>query len=385
MQPAVTFDNLSHFGDRVYLCEVNDGLSLYHYKTCTETDDPLLQQVRGIIFDKDKNLVMRGFPFTPEYILDDPRLSINRELIEDEMFINLNEKLGGDKMNEYRFFPSFEGTVIRVFNFNNKWYVSTHKRIDASQSYWSSDESFETLFRNAIDYIGRSGLKKDLPYKDYETFFTTLDKDKQYMFLLRATPETRIVSMADKQPTVFHAGTFVNHQFTLEDKIPGILFVPEIKFKTFLQMYTFVLKANPMHFQGIIAMSPTRGFYKLTNPMYAELYKIRGNTANLNLRYLQLRSDDPVKLNSFLALYSDHSQTFSAIEKALLNIAKNIHNIYIRRFIRKEFAVVPPEQYNTLKKCHGEYIANKKPIYLETVLQILNKEPAEVLIKMLNS
>jgi hypothetical protein len=378
MEPAVTFDYVEQqkAAGNVYLCEVVDDLYLYHYHHCTNENDGKLKQIRGIIFDVKNQLVMRGFPFTPEYIL--------RNEAED-----VKSKLEAT-MHLFRFYDSYEGTIIRVFYNANKWHVSTHKKINAKESRWAGKESFETLFQGAIDKCRNDS------FSDYDSFFNMLCKDRQYMFLLRTTSETRIVSANNsKLPPVFHVGTFIDNKLSLDDKIdlPRPI---ERKFETFADLKEYVQKCNPMYLQGVIAMNPVSGFYKVTSNMYADLYELRGNQPNLILRYLQLSrcgnfSDEnkaiesKAKLDAFVCLYTDKSSTFHEVEKDLMKIAQSIHNVYIRRFVKKTFAVLPPLQYEILKKCHGEYLSKNIPVVTcEVVYRILNLEPPETLLKILS-
>ena len=210
------------------------------------------------------------------------------------------------------------------------------------------------------------------------------------MFLLRSTPKTRIVSNNLQVSPVLHVGTFINGRFTMDNKI-GIDMPTEHNFQTFEEMTEFVGNCNPMFLQGVIAFNSINGFYKVTSRIYNELFQLRGNEPNLKLRYLQLRlvaSVDQVSsenLNAFCNLYYDSIDTFKEIEQNIVKIARNIHNIYIRRFIQKTFAVLPPVQYEILKKCHSEYIATKVPVTFEKVFSTLLKELPETLYKILNT
>ena len=119
MEPSVSFEHISSFEKSVYIYEIEDDLRLYHYKKINDTNDAfLLKQVRGIVFDVNNNLVMRGFPYTPEYIADENLKNVFTQ-----------------PLTNFKIFHSQEGTIIRVF-FYNKWRVSTHKRLNATHSRW---------------------------------------------------------------------------------------------------------------------------------------------------------------------------------------------------------------------------------------------------------
>lgn len=359
MEPTISFDILSSFGDNVRLCEIEDDLRLYHYKECDENSNNFLKQIRGIVFDCGGNIVMRGFPYTPEYIV--------------------NERSFNEPISNFKVFQSHEGTILRVF-FYKKWYVSTHKKLNASNSRWGSNESFESIFKRSIESL----IKTDDTFRsvvpDYDRFFNILDKKKQYMFLVSNTPDNRIVCYGKDEPTLLHVGTFVDNHFTMNEKI-GINTPQELFFDTKEDLVNYVDSINPFLFQGVILMGET-GFYKIINRNYKQLYSIRGNCPNLKLRYLQLRKDE--MLSTFCNLYSDKTHLFQSVETALLEISKNIHNVYIRRFVQKKFAVVLPNRYNTLLKCHTWYLQNKQPVTLELVYYMLLDDTPENILKIIN-
>lgn len=370
--PEITFQHLQTLGDSVRLCdsEVVDGdlVSLYHYRQCNDASDSLLKQFRGIVFassatggEDTTKLVMRGFPYTPEIIVD----STNTTVPDD-----LTRLFPGT-----RFFESHEGTIIRVF-YHKKWFVSTHKRLDASTSRWGSNESFEDIFRRSIDNLGTSSGY------NYETFFDRLDKTRQYMFLIRNTKENRIVSLAPQndKSSIYHVGTYIDGKFVVDDDI-GIARPPEIKFENTEHLLQTVSSMDPLFYQGVFACGDN-GFYKLINSMYHSLSKVRGNEPNLVKRYLEIRKSQE-DFGAFAFLYKDSAHIFDNVEKNLNKIARNIHMTYMKRFISKQYAVVDPTRYGVLKACHSQYVQNRQPVTLDVVWRVLNEETSENLYRML--
>lgn len=364
MTQDLTFQHLQTFGDSIRLCdsEIIDGdhVTLHHYINCQETSDDILKQFRGVVFVNNK-LVMRGFPFTPEHV------------VSSAVCEPATKVFAGS-----RFFDSFEGTIIRVF-FYKKWFVSTHKRLDASKSRWGTTESFEDIFRRGIDQVGiRTGKF------NYETFFESLDKTRQYMFLVRNTQSNRIVSLPPNvnMPPVYHVGTYIDGVFSIDDDV-GIPHPHEHTFENADQLIRHVGTLNPMFCQGIFVMGP-HGFHKFVNGHYHSYAQLRGNEPNLTKRYLELRKQ-PTELNAFLTLYRDSYGVFQGIETSLQKIARNIHTVYMKRFVSKQYAVVDPARYGVLKKCHSNYMQTKTPVTLEVVWNTLNGEDADSLYRMITA
>ena len=367
---SINFQNLQSLGDSIKLCdsevlEGGDTISLYHYRQCNDDSCDMLKQFRGVVFATDgestPKLVMRGFPYTQEIIVSPTNVSF----VEDVSRL----------FPTSRFFESHEGTIIRVF-FYKKWFVSTHKRLNASSSRWGSNESFEDIFRHSIDNLGSiSGY-------NYDTFFNSLDKTRQYMFLLRNTKDNRIVSLAPQNdmPAVYHVGTYIDGKFDIDDDI-GLSHPTEIKFENIDQIFQLISSMDPLFYQGIFGFGEN-GFFKLVSGVYNSLSKVRGNEPNLTKRYLEVRKSQE-DFSAFSFLYKDSMNIFEEVEKNLNKIARNIHITYMKRFISKQYAVVDVSRYGVLKACHAQYRQNRQPVTLDVVWRILNDESSENLYRML--
>lgn len=377
MDPAVTFSDIQRYVSegRVRLCEVDSvhNLNLYHYSVdVSEENDPLLKQVRGTIVDNKTNeIVCRTFPFTPDYIVyPDPKARDQLKLLLEPSFTS------------FRFYTSIEGTIIRIFNKDSKWFVSTHKKINADDSRWGNQASFESQLRWALD----TTIPENPYFKDYETFFTTLNPNLTYFLLLCPTKEGRIVSQPFVKPLVHFVGSFEGDTFMLPSEsnmIPGLPYLVEHKFATLEEALDHVQNTSPVLSQGLVAMSPVLGFYKLTSAQYAYFYSLRGNQPNIGLRYIELIKDQG-DVQNFVRLYPEFGKVFETIDATLSRVVKRIHNTYIRRFVKKEFAVLPPQEYEILKACHTKYMSDKQPITPQSVFNVLFSHPPLTIHKIVN-
>ena len=373
MEPIITFNELNQFIESrlAYSCEVQGDLVLYHYKSCSDDDSDKLKQIRGIVFDLQGNLVMRGFPFSKEIVksFDDETVKFIQTLIDDK----------------YSFLNSYEGTILRVFFHKDKWFVSTHKRLNADESRWAGQLSFGQQFRDALRKL----------HLEEEMFFQGLDKTKQYMFLLTPTEETRIVACAPSP--LYHVGTFVDFHLKIDENVAG---VPQPEYLNFADPKDLLLYVSMTDFrklQGVIAVHEEKGFVKIVSEPYEEFAKLRGNKSNILLRYLELRKavydardEDShtravIEYQKFQFLYFDKQMMFHALESKINNIIRLIHSAYIKRYVKREFAIVPQEMYHILKACHSlfvEKLASK--ITVQIVFNLINAESVESLWRMLN-
>ena len=358
---------------QVRLVDSQNGLDLFCYIKCGASDSDALKKCRGIVFNGDK-LIINGFPYTYEFT----------ETNEKEILKQINENL-----DNCTFYDSYEGALIRMFNFNNQWYITTNRKLDANKSKWSSKESFGRFFELALESEVevnerlRENLPKDETLTLTQKFQTLLDKNKQYMFLLLNNNENRIVCDCPERPIFFHVGTFINGVLNMDEDI----FVPYPQKHTFNNLndiFKHVDKVDISKLQGIIVFAPNNIQYKIFNKEYNEYYRVRGNEPSIKFRYLQVRMDK--RYNNLLHyLYPSFSKIFDDYENIIYQIGKNIHKAYFERFIRNQYIKVPPEEFAVIKMCHSFHLENRteNKINLNKVLECLNKQPATNINKMI--
>lgn len=379
----LTLNDIESLGDLVTCFDVDQNVSLYHYHRCNATDSDTLKTCRGVVFDRSGNNVLQTYPYTPE---------LSTKNVDE-----IKQKLTDSSLSNYRILTSFEGTVIRVFHFNNTWYVATHKKLNAFKSRWGSKETFGEIFDKALEnlYNTTDDFKStiDSVIGDYvegyslEKFFQTLNPTHKYLFLIRNTSSNRIVSLPpNPEFVVYHVGTIhENNTFVLDDILIPHPDPVTSEIKTVDELITFVHASDPLSIQGVVLIGSTlNDVIKIVSEQYIELASVRGNEPSVKYRYLQLRLD-PKMSSLFVNLYSDRVNDFKMYEGIITTIATDIYNAYVNRFIRKQFTVVPKEQHTVLQKCHKLYLENRdtNKISFERVWQVLNAEPPSALNHMI--
>jgi hypothetical protein len=331
-----------------------DGLTVHHFNDCDINSSTEIKQTRGIIKEGDV-IVCKSFPFVPEYRSDNENLT---SLIEP--FFQSNSKI----------FNSLEGTILRIWfrpqEEGGKWYLSTHRKIDAFLSRWGSDMTYGEHF---IHTLTSSGLSDILTFEDYTN---KLNKDKIYVLLLRSSKQNRVVCTSQETTKLYTIGAFDrSNQFSFQYEVPETMFpsIPEIKLDSAENAISYTNNIDPFDMQGIIFISSTGECFKVLNTKYEDMMKLRGNIPNVILRYIQLRSaNSPEDLELYKKLYSDFSADFSLFEVIISDISKNIHKKYITRFIHRKLALIPPEQYRIVKELHGMHQQDKKFIVTQNAV-----------------
>ena len=108
--------NIEALGSHVHLVDSDEDskLDMFCYVKCDESDNSLLKQCRGVVFNGN-DLVMKAFPYTTEY---------NHTEVEE-----ISTALG--TFSDWTFYEAYEGALVRLFHFGGKWFVSTHRKLNA--------------------------------------------------------------------------------------------------------------------------------------------------------------------------------------------------------------------------------------------------------------
>ena len=376
-------------GNKIRLVDSHEDLEVYCYVRCTAEDNEIVRSCRGVVFQDGKNL-LQTYPCT-------------REVTEEELDDETRNKF---TMSECRAFEAHEGTLLRIFSHGDYWYVSTHRKLDAYRSKWASRQSFGAQFSDAImhEYSHNDAFKTRLDaveettaqevnvyttFKDQEIsdhvkrFFSSLDVQKCYCFLVRNTQENRIVCQAPSRPTMYHVGTFEKEsgQFDL-DSCVDVPSPVEHKFESWEELQSFTSDTSEEMTQGVIIFDGVRHI-KVLNARYAYLFSVRGNEPSVKFRYLQIRMDRKLT-DDLYSLYPRQTDNFEAYENILYQISKSVYDAYVSRFIKKKYVTLPREQYQVMRACHAWHLEDRRKnrISLRKVIEKLNEQTATNLNKM---
>ncbi len=364
-----------------------NNLKVYHYDTCDLNSPSTLKETRGII--KNNGIeVCKSFPFTPEIT------TVDTANIEKFITPNLKNSI---------FYENHEGSVVRLWYYedtenkeNSKWYLSTHKKIDAFASKWGSattyGETFVTILSNTIfkpkswadEVSDESETENDTTDENnktkniFDTFCNKCNKHYIYNFLIRNTDSNRVVVKGYKTPEMYCLGMFdrSNH---FKYIYPEEKFIykapPKYTFTSLEKCIEDVNAVDIFKYGGILLITDQGKLFKLIHPQYDTLFKSRGNVPNVTARYLELRNDaDTDALKTFVDLYPEFQNEFNEAEAILTDICKNIFKKYLNRFIYKKVSILPPIQFKILTSIHTLYTSKTlSRVQYEDVVQFVNK------------
>lgn len=260
----------------------------------------------------------------------------------------------------------YEGTLIVVFNHNDKWYVTTRRCLNAQESTWIRNKSYHEMFVEAME--GKFS-------------FDELNKNYCYHFVLVHHKNKNIVSynwLGRDYKELFHVLT--TEKFTLSEidcKInEKVTHVSEEKFDNLDDLLIELNKQNDLdknyqkvtlegfvlkYYLGKIHESPFITL-KLQTSIYDALMKLKPNNSNIYQCFLELYQKD--KLNDFLPYFTRYgNEVIKRIHISMQNLSKEILDLYhlTRNKNNGDLYSSLTEQY---KKClyeiHGIYIKNRK-------------------------
>ncbi len=347
---------------------------------CSEYRDqrcvPHSNNAKSYVFNGDQ-LFFEGYPYSIELT------QTNYEGLEFE---------------KCRFFEAHEGTLLRVFNINGKWYTSTNRRLDAFNSKWAAKTTtfgihFADAVRENIRAINDDEFFEDeeedkkledrkQDARDYlnKIYEANLDKTKKYMFLLEPCKEERIVCLT-KSPRFFNIGIFdKNNNLSLdEDVVLDGYEVPkpqELFFDDMREMLDVLGNIDFKNIQGFIAIQSEEGrddkHFKILNTRYKYYFDLRNNTSSIRFRYLQLEhlntmtnlvsgvnqqttAQTKQMVDDFCAMYNFSPQPL--LEYIWVKVVGDLFQKYQQRYIRKmPDTSLTEKQDKMLKEIHQHFI-----------------------------
>ncbi len=158
LQNTNDFDDLRKklFEKGVYTKDyVENGLFLLYHKFDAPTTTELERETRSLIIDKESMSIVSYSCETP-YMNEE-----GYNMVKDSQNLIIT--------------PCYEGTYLSVFNYKDKWYVSTRRCLNSKESLFNTELSHFDMFEETLKEIG---------YDNFELFSNKLDKSKSYYFVL---------------------------------------------------------------------------------------------------------------------------------------------------------------------------------------------------------
>ena len=265
---------------------------------------------------------------------------------------------------------SIEGSLIRLYNYDDKWILSTKRCIDASKSKWLSNKNFVELFYECLGNIN---------------FDQAIDPKYCYSFII-SHPENNIISKK-VVPTLYHVSTrdmYTLKEVTLNIGVP-LLERNSVSNNTqeFIQDLILEMSNDTSNFyEGYMFIDTNYNRWKLQKPYFKKLRNLWGNNNNRFFRYLELRNDINL-LQEYLGYFQADKDDFLKYESDINNFAQIILEYYSRKHITKIDKNVPFYFSKLIYKLHGDYFKTRiKTDHNKIMLALLELDPKQICFMM---
>lgn len=335
----------------------NNDLYLLSADTQSSENEPTDFEVQcnGLIFEKESN----------KLICANNNTMFNLKNFEDVHSL-LNKC--SDKNKKTRIEYCEDGTIIRLYNYKDTWYTATNRCIDANNSFWCSNKSFDSMFWEIFD----------------KNMLNDLDKNFTYVFIL-LHKENRIVVRHTKNMLVYI--NRINNETLFVDYTNVFYNTYGIKRSQIIKSSEQLISHHPFK-RGFIIKIYNEQFdtwneYKYDFPEYTYVKAIRGNVPQIRYRFLELLKNKEMLLN-LEKIYNENKFMFETIKNSLLKLSKTIHKLYIESHVKHTTKVDDTNiYYQTLKQLHAHYKIKNETITFDVVKEKVNSMEKHVLRKLL--
>lgn len=283
-------------GNKGILVRYKDDLILLVYNLNKAMDmgvridffDPIVKECRGIILNKDTFDVV-CYPFSK--------------------FGNYTESYA-DKIdwNSARIQEKIDGSLMKLYYYNNKWNWATNGMIDANDACISDDgRTFYDLIKSAVNYT--------------DIDFDSLDKDNTYMFEL-VSPLKRIV-IQYSQTVLYHIGTRNNKTGKELDVNIGVRKPKQYDYTTLSECIKFVEEFDDGLHEGFVVVDKNYHRIKIKSTSYLAMHRAIDNHKVFTLK----RAIGIIRANC-VERYKDFPVEYEYLKKVDYDISKLRKEVY---------------------------------------------------------
>lgn len=347
-----TFEEVKVVAEENLLDVKEDGnLYMLSFNGKSNVDNKFIREANGIIFEKETNKMVHHC-FEKAY-----------DGVWDSHFFR-NCMLEGNTYNcdnfedlDYTVEHYTEGSLIRVYWYNDMWNVGSSRKINAAFSHWGNELSLKELFYEAM--------------KIEDIDLNILDKSYCYSYIFQH-PKLKICMDSN---TIFcmminkvNLDTFEEIRTTENYKIDK-------------KISELVLDADRIDKNYFVFLDGGVRI-KMISDSYKDVQNLLGNHPSIKWSYLESiqNGTDNLLRNHF----KSSSDEFDIIDKRIRDNASMIHLAYMTKHVKKEQVEVYHKHERSLVQLHAIYRKHRKPITHDTVTDLLLGLKIKTLYWLLN-
>ncbi len=253
-------------------------------------------------------------------------------------------------------YECYEGTLIVVFYYNNKWYITTRRCLESNKSIWSNNMSYYDLFNEARKFD-----------------FDKLNKKYFYQFVLIHHKNRNIIDYSylyeqDYKELVHIMTVDIDTMIEIDYFIDGCIYPTKYNFKTTDEMLNKLneISENDKNSKRITSEGFVIKLNKFTTmktqtDIYKHLFEMKPNNSNLYQIFVELYKND--NLNGFIEYFVDDPMfVIRKIHNSFKTICEEVLKLYYITRNKKNDKIynsLKPSYKKMLYDIHGEYIRLK--------------------------
>ena len=284
-------------------------------------DSELLPYCRGTILDLETlEPVSYTFKMRKEY-----------EVFHREIPFN--------KVNIYKY---YDGTMVNLYfnNHTDEWSYATKGRLDANNSKWFSDKSFQDLFLevSAIDY-------------------SKLNKTYCYSFVLQHKENKIVSNIFENRVILVLVRDLTNLQLVVPNKEIGtniILAETLGHFNSYQELETYVSNLD-FNEAGVILTVTDKDSEirsRLMSPDYMIASQLRGNSPSKEKLVIELNQ---TQLENYLYYYPEDTKLVNNLEIVTRRLVSSIFYLYQQVKVKKIYTDIPSHLRKIIYMIHQLY------------------------------
>jgi hypothetical protein len=317
--------------DKLFMLNVDRRKETEGIESLTELE----RQCNGIIIEKHTNTIV----------------AMNK----NKMY-NIEQLDENNETNLYEFCE--DGTVVRLYYYNNNWHTATSRCIDAKRSFfWSSQQSYDDMFWELFPVELLESLNITFTY-----VFIILHKNNTFVVKHKENRLLFVTSISNR--------TFIENRVLNQNIDSPIKQYEKLNY----EQYRHYEETGCDDKRGLIMHTynketDTWKIYKKDFDDFKMKQAIRGNTRDIKMRILEIiKCNDKNMLEQFVEIYPEHKFTTQMVIHSITKLSKNIYYLYVNSHILQKVHVKQDnDYYRILKQLHAQYKTTKVPITLKDV------------------
>lgn len=369
---------------------LNNATKAFEYLLKDNLESKVINETFNLITDTSKNLNKAITTLDEETASHKKTVDLNNKIkkVEEITGVSLKRRNSVSQLDPYYFenvsndnstkiciSEYIDGTLIKIYYYNEKWRISTSKNINAKSNFWVSKKSFYQLACEVIQE------QYNLTFEDFTKDF---DPTYCYSFMIQHPENELYKSDPPTKHSIIPVNT-VNLENLKESpygdwktiSVDNLMNLKQSSNETSYIIY--ILNISDLESGDIEDIKRIR----YISDKVTALKEIIGNLPDIGLRYIEiLKANDSVssddekrkqnqQTSEFKRLFKNDLALFDRIDKSIHTTGKEILDIYFAVYAKKQKIDIPARYTRTISRLHGKYKSTRIPVSKNDVFDIL--------------